>query len=229
MGLLEDILNTIQTSGAPSDPRAKGAPVPAPAPTTTGGQGMSPIAKVLLALLAVYAAKNLRRAPSPSTQPTSPTGSRGGTTTADEGPGGSALDDLLKGPLGGLLRGGTPGGAGAGGGLGDLLKGPLGGILGGAAAGTVLNGGLNDLLKQLQQSGQSDAVDSWVGRGPNKGIDQTDIADALGSDTLDQLTSYTGLQRGDMLSGLSQELPRFVDALTPTGRLLTDEEARRIL
>ena len=170
MGLLEEILNTIQTSGAPSDPRAKGAPVPAPAPTTTGGQGMSPIAKVLLALLAVYAAKNLRRAPSPSTQPTSPTGSRGGTTTADEGPGGSALDDLLKGPLGGLLRGGTAGGAGAGGGLGDLLKGPLGGILGGAAAGTVLNGGLNDLLKQLQQSGQSDAVDSWVGAAQTGGL-----------------------------------------------------------
>ena len=84
------------------------------------------------------------------------------------------------------------GSAGAGGGLGDLLKGPLGGILGGAAAGTVLNGGLNDLLKQLQQSGQSDAVDSWVGRGPNKGIDQTDIADALGSDTLDQLGNYSG-------------------------------------
>ena len=229
MGLLEDILNTIQTSGAPGDPRAKGAPVPAPAPTTTGGQGMSPIAKVLLALLAVYAAKNLRRAPSPSTQPTSPTDSRGTTTTADEGPGGSALDDLLKGPLGGLLRGGTAGSAGAGGGLGDLLKGPLGGILGGAAAGTVLNGGLNDLLKQLQQSGQSDAVDSWVGRGPNKGIDQTDIADALGSDTLDQLGNYSGMQRGDMLSGLSQELPRFVDALTPSGRVLTDEEARRML
>jgi uncharacterized protein YidB (DUF937 family) len=229
MGLLEDILNTIQTSGAASDPRAKGAPVPAPAPTAREGQGMSPIAKVLLALLAVYAAKNLRRAPSPSTQPTSPTDSRGGTSTADEGPGGSALDDLLKGPLGGLLRGGTPGSAGAGGGLGDLLKGPLGGILGGAAAGTVLNGGLNDLLKQLQQSGQSDAVDSWVGRGPNRGIDQTDIADALGSDTLDQLTSYTGVQRGDMLSGLSQELPRFVDALTPGGRVLTDEEARRML
>jgi uncharacterized protein YidB (DUF937 family) len=229
MGLLEEILNTIQTSGAPSDPRAKGAPVPAPAPTTRGGQGMSPVAKVLLTLLAIYAAKNLRRAPSPSTQPRSPTDSRGSTTTADEGPGGSALDDLLKGPLGGLLRGGTAGSAGAGGGLGDLLKGPLGGILGGAAAGAVLNGGLNDLLKQLQQSGQSDAVDSWVGSGPNKGIDQNDIADALGSDTLDQLTNYTGVQRGDMLSGLSQELPRFVDALTPTGRLLTDEEARRML
>jgi hypothetical protein len=54
MGLLEDILNTIQTSGAAGDPRAKGAPVPAPAPTAREGQGMSPIAKVLLGLLALY-------------------------------------------------------------------------------------------------------------------------------------------------------------------------------
>jgi uncharacterized protein YidB (DUF937 family) len=227
MGLLEDILNTIQTAGGPTDPRARPAPVPAPAPTSQGSQGMSPIAKMLLALLAVYAAKNLRRASSPSTQPTSPTGTRGGTIAADASPGGGGLDDLLKGPLGGLLRGGTAGGGG--GGLGDLLRGPLGGILGGAAAGAVLNGGLGDLLKQFQQSGQSDAVNSWVGNGPNKPIDPTDIADALGSDTLDQLASHTGMQRGDMLSGLSQELPGFVDALTPEGRLLSQEEATRLL
>ena len=52
------------------------------------------------------------------------------------------LDDLPKGPLGGLLRGGHRGGPGAGtaagGGLGDLLKGPLGGLLAGAAAGTAI-------------------------------------------------------------------------------------------
>ncbi len=232
MGLLEDILNTIQTTGttgAPSAPRAKPVPAPAPAPTSRESQGMSPMAKALLALLAVYAAKNLRRAPSPSTQPASPTGDRGGTIAGDAGPAGNALDDLLKGPLGGLLRGGTVGGGGAGGGLGDLLKGPLGGILGGAAAGAVLNGGLGDLLKQLQQSGQGDVVNSWVGSGPNQEIGQTDIADALGSDTLDQLANYSGLRRGDIVSGLSYELPRFVDALTPSGRVLTDEEAARLL
>ncbi len=222
MGLLEDILKTIQTTspGAPARP----VPAPAPAPGAKGSQGMSPLAKMLLGLLAIYAAKNLRRAPSPSTQPASPTGGRGGTVTADASPGGKSLDDIL----GGLLRGGA-GSAGTGGGLGDLLRGPLGGILGGAAAGTVLNGGLNDLLRQLQQSGQGDVVNSWVGGGPNKTIDHRDIADALGSDTLDQLADYSGMPREQVLSGLRQELPRFVDALTPSGRLLTDEEAARML
>jgi len=231
MGLLDDILKTIQTSGAAGDPRAK--PVPVPEPGAKASQGMSPMAKVMLALLALYAAKNLRRAPSASTSSASPAAPPAGTTTAGTTTagttGGGGLDDLLKGPLGGLLRGGTATGTGAGGGLGDLLKGPLGGILGGAAAGTILNGGLGDLLKQLQQGGQGDVVHSWVGSGPNKTISQADIASALGTDTLDQLANYGGMQRGELLAGLSDHLPRLVDTLTPDGRMLTDEEAARLL
>ena len=229
MGLLDDILKTIQTSGAPADPRAKPVPAPAPAPGAKPSQSMSPMAKALLALLAIYAAKNLRTAPSAKAQPTSPSAPPSGTTTADAKPGGGGLDDVLKGPLGGLLRGGTATGAGAGGGLGDLLKGPLGSIFGGAAAGTVLNGGLGDLLKQLQQSGQGDVVNSWVGSGPNKTISQADIASALGTDTLDQLASYSGMTRGELLSGLSAHLPGMVDTLTPDGEMLSDEEAARLL
>ena len=229
MGLLEEVLKTIQTSGAPADPRAKPVPAPAPAPGAKPSQSMSPMAKALLALLAIYAAKNLRTAPSAKAQPTSPSAPPSGTTTADAKPGGGGLDDVLKGPLGGLLRGGTATGAGAGGGLGDLLKGPLGSILGGATAGTILNGGLGDLLKQLQQSGQGDVVNSWVGSGPNKTISQADIASALGTDTLDQLASYSGMTRGELLSGLSAHLPRLVDTLTPDGEMLSDEEAARLL
>ena len=212
MGLLDDILKTIQTSGAPADPRAKPVPAPAPAPGAKPSQSMSPMAKALLALLAIYAAKNLRTAPSAKAQPTSPSAPPRGTTTTDAKPGGGGLDDLLKGT-----------------GLGDLLKGPLGGLLGGATAGTVLNGGLGDLLKQLQQSGQGDVVNSWVGSGPNKTISQADIASALGTDTLDQLASYSGMQRSELLSGLSAHLPRLVDTLTPDGEMLSDEEAARLL
>jgi len=230
MGLLDDILKTIQTSGAPADPRAKPVPAPAPAPGAKPSQSMSPMAKALLALLAIYAAKNLRTAPSAKAQPTSPSAPPSGTATAGAKPeGGGGLDDLLKGTLGGLLHGGPATGTGAGGGLGDLLKGPLGSIFGGAAAGTILNGGLGDLLKQLQQSGQGDVVNSWVGSGPNKTMSQADIASALGTDTLDQLASYSGMQRGELLSGLSAHLPRMVDTLTPNGRMLSDEEAERSL
>jgi uncharacterized protein YidB (DUF937 family) len=143
--------------------------------------------------------------------------------------GGGALGDVL----GGVLGGGSPGGGGPGGGLGDILKGPLGGILGGAlggaATGTILNGGLGDLLKQLQDAGQGEAAKSWVGTGQNKAISPSDLGSALGTDTLNQLTGETGMSRDQLLAGLSQHLPRLVDQLTPDGRLPTDSEAARLL
>ena len=195
MGLL-DILNSVPAGGVSNDPRARAAPP---------SQGMSPTAKALLALLAIYAMKNLRRADAPPTQPGR--------------------------PAGGNVSAGLPSGQGGtlGGGLGDLLRGTLGGVLGGAAAGTVLNGGLGGLLKQLQESGQGDVAKSWVGNGPNKQISEGDLADALGTNTLNELSRHTGMGRGDLLSGLSQHLPRFVDQLTPEGRVPTEEEAARIV
>ncbi|HEU4359094.1 MAG TPA: YidB family protein [Xanthobacteraceae bacterium] len=127
------------------------------------------------------------------------------------------------GPAGGSVPGAQ------GGNLGDLLRGALGGVLGGAAAGTVLNGGLGGLLKELQESGHGDTARSWVGTGPNKAIPQGDLAKAIGADTLDELSKRTGMDRGDLLSGLSQHLPNFVDQLTPQGRLPTEEEAARMV
>jgi len=194
MGLL-DILNSIQGGGGgANDPRAQAAPA---------RQGMSPMAKALLGLLAIYAMKHMRRADAPPTQQGRPSG---------------ANVDL-------------PGGQGgaAGGGLGDLLRGGLGGLLGGATAGTMLNGGLGGLLKQLQESGQGDTARSWVGTGPNKSISQGDLANALGGGTLDELSQQTGMDRGDLLSGLSKYLPGFVDELTPQGRVPTEDEAARMV
>jgi uncharacterized protein YidB (DUF937 family) len=114
--------------------------------------------------------------------------------------------------------------ANSGGGLGDILKGPLGGLLGGAAAGSVISGGLGDLMKQLQQSGQGDAANSWVGKGPNKPVSPGDLASALGADQIESIASQSGLSRDDLLRGLSQYLPQVVDHLTPDGRLPTDSE-----
>jgi uncharacterized protein YidB (DUF937 family) len=37
------------------------------------------------------------------------------------------------------------------------------------------------------------------------------------------------MDRGDLLSGLSQHLPRFVDELTPDGRVPTEQEAARMV
>jgi uncharacterized protein YidB (DUF937 family) len=108
------------------------------------------------------------------------------------------------------------------------MRGRLGGLLAGGAAGSILTGGLNDLLKQLQQSGQGEAVDSWVGSGPNKAIAPKDLANALGSDKVNALLAQTGMSRDELLNALSQYVPQAVDRLTPQGRLPTEQEVQRM-
>ena len=196
MGLL-DVLNGMQNGPrGPSDPNAKSS-------------GMSPMTMAILGLLAWKAVKHL---PAGSGQPATP-------TPAPPPAGGSTGG--LGGTLGGALGGGGMGGVG---GLGDILKGNLGGILGGAAAGSVISGGLGDLLKQLQQNGHGETANSWVSPGPNKQIAPGDLANALGADQINGLMSQTGLSREDLLSGLSQQLPDVINHLTPDGRLPTDNE-----
>ena len=92
-----------------------------------------------------------------------------------------------------------------------------------------MSGGLNDLLKQFQQSGHTDTANSWVGKGPNKTIAPNDLASALGPDKINALMTQSGMSRNDLLQGLSQYLPQVVDHLTPEGRLPTEQEAARLL
>jgi uncharacterized protein YidB (DUF937 family) len=198
MGLL-DVLNGMQNGPrGPSDPNAKSS-------------GMSPMTMAILGLLAWKAVKHL----------TAGSGQPGATPAPAPSPAGGSTGGL-GGALGSVLGGG--GGGGLGGGLGDILKGNLGGILGGAAAGSVISGGLGDLLKQLQQNGHSETANSWVSPGPNKQIAPGDLANALGADQINGLMSQTGLSRDDLLSGLSQQLPDVINHLTPDGRLPTDSE-----
>jgi uncharacterized protein YidB (DUF937 family) len=115
---------------------------------------------------------------------------------------------------------GNPGGIGAqsGGGLGGLL----GGIFGGG--GGNLSGGLGDLINNMSQNGHRDTADSWVQPGANKPINPSQLEQALGSDTIDELVTKTGLSREELLSRLQNVLPTAVDKLTPQGRLPTETE-----
>jgi uncharacterized protein YidB (DUF937 family) len=146
---------------------------------------------------------------------------------AEPQPGG--LGDLL----GSILRGqqsGRSASSGSGGGLGELLRGGgLGGLLGGAAGGGFLGAGLNEIIKRMQQSGHSDEANSWVGTGQNRPLTFAQLEQALGRDTLQELSSETGKPYDEVLSELSRELPDTVDRLTPQGRLPTEEEQARWL
>ena len=100
----------------------------------------------------------------------------------------------------------------------------MGGLLAGGAAGTVISGGLGDLLKQFQQKGLGDQANSWVSNGPNKQIAPGDLASALGADQINSLASQSGISRDELLQGLSQYLPDVVNHLTPDGRLPDENE-----
>jgi uncharacterized protein YidB (DUF937 family) len=134
------------------------------------------------------------------------------------------IAEMLRGQGQAGSRPGTPG---QGGGQGGIL-GNLGGLLGGASAGSVLSGGLGDLVDRLRQQGHGEAADSWVARGPNKQLSSQQLEQALGSDVVDSLVQRTGLTREDLLSRLARTLPEAVDKYTPEGRLPSAEEADRL-
>jgi uncharacterized protein YidB (DUF937 family) len=203
MGLL-DILNGMQNG-----PRGQSQP---------NSGGMSKMTMAMLALLAYKAYQKMGTNPPRNAPADAP-----GTGQADANQNGN-----LGGLLGGLF-GGSSGPAAGAGGLGGLLNGGLGGLLAGGAAGGVLSGGLDELIKQFQQSGHGDAAQSWVGTGQNQTISPDDLSNALGDDTVKSLAEQAGISRIELLNGMSEELPRFVDTMTPQGNLPNESEMSRLL
>lgn len=170
-------------------------------------------------------------------------GPRGQSPTAPAGSGGmspitmallgllayKAVKQLSPGSDAPATPGASGGLLGGLGGIGNMLQGQLGGLLAGGAAGSILSGGLGDLVKQFQQGGLSDAARSWVGTGPNKEISPSDLSKVLSEDQISTLTAQSGLSRDALIAALSQHLPELINKLTPDGRLPTEHEASRLL
>ena len=117
--------------------------------------------------------------------------------------------DKIAEMIGQLGKGGP-----APGGLGGLL-----GNLGAAGPGGLLGGGLKELVDRFTANGQGEAVNSWVGTGPNKELPSDKLKAAIGPDVLQTLSQQTGLSQEELLSRLSRALPDAVDKYTPDGRL----------
>ena len=208
MGLM-DILNGMQNGPRGGAGRA-------------GGGGMSPLTMALLGLLAYKAVKSLSGSSADPANPAAgdPAPGRSASGAPAPGAGGLGLDEILRGGLGGQGSGGL-------GGLGGVLGGLGGGGSGAGGWGGLLTSGLGDLLDQFHGAGKGDAARSWVGSGQNEPIAPHELSQVLTSEQIDFLTQRTGLSRGDLLAGLSEQLPSVVDELTPAGRLPTSEEMNR--
>jgi len=97
-----------------------------------------------------------------------------------------------------------------------------------ASPGDILDG-LGGLVKQFQQKGLGNVIDSWVNRGQNQDISSGQVSNALGPDIVDQLARRTGLSREEVLTQLAKVLPGVVDQMTPDGRLPTPRELQRLM
>jgi uncharacterized protein YidB (DUF937 family) len=94
--------------------------------------------------------------------------------------------------------------------------------------GNVLDG-LGGLIRQFQQKGLGDTIDTWINTGANKDISSGQVSEALGRDVVDDLSRRTGLSRDEVVAELARMLPNVVDRLTPDGRLPTQHEMSRLL
>jgi uncharacterized protein YidB (DUF937 family) len=199
-----------------------GAPQGGGLPGALGGMLSGKGGPIALAILALLASKHMK---------------------SGAGGYGSILHDMFTGQKGdgGLVQGSLPGGGGTlgpneaspSGGfmneVGNMLGGSGGGSQTGSGAGGMLTGGmlgsgLGELLERFTQNGHGATASSWIGTGPNQPVSPSDLESTLGSDTINDLSRETGLDRGNLLSQLSQALPQVVDKLTPNGRLPNETE-----
>jgi len=78
-------------------------------------------------------------------------------------------------------------------------------------------GGLQGFLDQFRRAGLGETVSSWVSRGSNTPITTEQLERAIGSDTINRMTSNAGIARAAGASALAYMIPRVVDLLTPEG------------
>jgi uncharacterized protein YidB (DUF937 family) len=83
------------------------------------------------------------------------------------------------------------------------------------------------LGKGAVSTGQSDVINSWIGKRPSQPIAPNQVHQALGPETVDELSRESGIPHQDLFSQLSQALPAFVDRLTPNGRIPNQAEMAR--
>lgn len=99
-----------------------------------------------------------------------------------------------------------------------------GGSPDGESGDTAVTRGLADLVSRFRDAGRGDLAESWVSTQANQPMNVDELEDALGHETLAELSQKTGLTRQELLLRLNVALPEVVDRFTPQGRIPTAQE-----
>ena len=89
--------------------------------------------------------------------------------------------------------------------------------IGSLVAGLQNEGGLDALVGKLRAAGLGGAVDSWVSTGTNQPVEPARLGEALGADTVNRLSTRSGISIQALLPMLAMFLPQIIDMLTPDG------------
>lgn len=130
---------------------------------------------------------------------------------------------ILDSVLGTVLNSGQPPASGAEGGLGGLVgmvaRHPqLIQIVTGLLANNSEIGGLSGLISKFEQAGLGDAIQSWIGGGPNQPVSGDQVSSALGSGTVADIAARLGVAPDAAAGQLAQLLPDLINQLTPDGQ-----------
>ena len=83
------------------------------------------------------------------------------------------------------------------------------------------HGGPAGFVERLRSGGLGEAVQSWIGGGPNQPISPAQLESALGSGEVARIASQAGLDTTTTSSALSSMLPDVFNSLTGNGQLPT--------
>src|ERR1700760_1909312 len=103
-----------------------------------------------------------------------------------------------------------------------MLDGLIGGMVG-AEMVTVVNGliakhgGVQGVVDQLKTNGLGSTVNSWISEGPNSAVSPTDVHNAFGTQTINDLAAKAGISPQELADKLATVLPHAINALTPDG------------
>jgi uncharacterized protein YidB (DUF937 family) len=60
---------------------------------------------------------------------------------------------------------------------------------------------------------------SWISTGKNKPVTPDQLTNALGPDTINQMSDKTGMDKSTLSKSLSKMLPEIINKLTPEGKV----------
>jgi uncharacterized protein YidB (DUF937 family) len=92
-------------------------------------------------------------------------------------------------------------------------------LIGGVQDVFASKGGVDGLVSSLRAGGLGDVVDSWVSTGANQPVEPQQLGAALGPDTVNQLSTKTGISIETLLPLLAAVLPMIINHLTPNGQV----------